>query len=303
MAWNTQQAVGMVVAVDFSPASRNALKQACRLAKARNRPLQALHVVETLVAVSLADELSAFQAQILSSLMEDASGSWKIMLQDVPEASAVPFRAEMNSPVLAITQQCKASHADLLVLGTHGSSSGEQGAGLLAGSCVRRSPCDVLLVHPSATGAFKTILVCVDFSPTSKKAVERAMQLAALEGAAVHVAYVFTPLWEKVKPKVGSPEATEAFKQSYEKALTERVATFCKEIDQAEMHWAKPHFHAVPGANHGKTIASFAKVLGADLVVIGTRGASNIHDMLLGSTAERVLKETHRSILAVRPSA
>lgn len=292
-------ASSMVVGVDFSPASRNALQQACRLAKARNQSLQALHVVETLVAVSLADELTAFQMQISSALVEDASANWKTLVEQVPEASGVAFRSEINSPVLALTQACKTAGADLLVLGTHGASSGEHGAGLLAGSCVRRSPCDVLLVHPTQTGPFKTILACVDFSPTSRKAVERAMQFAALEGASVHVAYVFTPLWEKAK--AGSPQATDALKQSYQQALTQQVADFCKEIDKAQVAWAKPRFHAVPGANHGATIASFAKVVGADLVVIGTRGASNVHDILLGSTAERVLKETHRSILAVRP--
>jgi nucleotide-binding universal stress UspA family protein len=43
--------------------------------------------------------------------------------------------------------------------------------------------------------------------------------------------------------------------------------------------------------------------MGADLIVLGTRGASNIHDMLLGSTAERVIRDAGRNVWAVRPKA
>jgi nucleotide-binding universal stress UspA family protein len=42
-------------------------------------------------------------------------------------------------------------------------------------------------------------------------------------------------------------------------------------------------------------------VVGADLTVLGTRGKTNLRDMLLGSAAERVLAESRCSVLAVKP--
>jgi nucleotide-binding universal stress UspA family protein len=42
--------------------------------------------------------------------------------------------------------------------------------------------------------------------------------------------------------------------------------------------------------------------MGADLIVLGTRGHTNLRDVLLGSTAERALSESTCSILAVKPA-
>ncbi|MBM4361664.1 MAG: universal stress protein, partial [Deltaproteobacteria bacterium] len=39
----------------------------------------------------------------------------------------------------------------------------------------------------------------------------------------------------------------------------------------------------------------------ADLVVLGTRGRTNLRDLFLGSTAERVVRECPCSVLAVPP--
>jgi nucleotide-binding universal stress UspA family protein len=40
----------------------------------------------------------------------------------------------------------------------------------------------------------------------------------------------------------------------------------------------------------------------ADLIALGTRGRTNLRDVLLGSTAERVIRSAGRSVLAVRPA-
>ena len=47
--------------------------------------------------------------------------------------------------------------------------------------------------------------------------------------------------------------------------------------------------------------ADYAAKAGADLIVLGTRGKTNLRDILLGSTAERVLAESRCSVLAVKP--
>jgi len=50
------------------------------------------------------------------------------------------------------------------------------------------------------------------------------------------------------------------------------------------------------------TLMDQAVLLGADLVVIGTRGRANLRDLLLGSTAEKLLRELNTSVLAVKPA-
>jgi nucleotide-binding universal stress UspA family protein len=293
----------MLVAVDFSPSSRNAVGHALRLAGAAGANLHAVHVVDTVAVVPLAGEMSAFQMQITDSLLREARDMWHTWTDhhgDLGGAKNVPLSIEIGSPVAAITHEAKKVGAGLLVMGNHGGSAGEKGVGVIAGSCVRRSPCDVLLVHQTQTVPFKNILVAIDFSPTAKEAVEQALRLAALEGATLHVVYAFTPPWERMKPKAGSPESTDAFRTSYQQTLEKQIENFVG-ASRPEVVWAKPSFHAIPHKSHGKAIAEFARVLNVDLIVLGTRGASNLHDILLGSTAEQVLRDAHRSILAIRP--
>jgi universal stress protein E len=292
----------VVVSIDFSPASRVALSQAVHMAAQLNVPLKAVHVIETLTSVHLTDELSAFQVQVTAALLDEAKQTWKSFTEHAG-VSDVPLHIEINSPVAAISHYCKQTSAQLLVMGTRGSST-SKGAGTVAASCVRRSPCDVVLIEEAyGPKKFETVLACVDFSATSREAVDQALRIAALDGAKVHVVYVFHAPWTKVKVKAGSPESTEAFRTAYAAALTDRVRSFCETGHKAEAAWAKPAYHAIPADKHGKGIAEFAKVLGADLIVLGTRGASNIHDMLLGSTAEHVIRDAGRNVWAVRPQA
>ncbi len=48
-------------------------------------------------------------------------------------------------------------------------------------------------------------------------------------------------------------------------------------------------------------IIEFTRQVAADLVVLGTRGRTKLRDMLLGSTADRVVREAPCSILTVKP--
>lgn len=290
----------IVVGVDFTPCSGAALRQAIRLAASSRARIHVAHVVDTLVAVSLTEELTALQAEVTAGLMREAREAWKAFSAGIPGAGELPFHVDVGSPAASLSRLCVEHRADLLVLGTHGHSPAERGTGTMATQCVRRAPVNVLLVHDSAVGAFKNVLACVDFSPTSRQAVDEALRLAAVEGAVAHALYVFTPPWEHMKMKAGAPEATPAMHASYALGLQRQLEVFC-EPTRPEVSWARPTFHAIPGENHGRAICDFAKVHNVDLVVLGTRGHTNLRDVLLGSTAERVVRHAQRSVLAIRP--
>ncbi|MBI3107868.1 MAG: universal stress protein [Candidatus Rokubacteria bacterium] len=54
---------------------------------------------------------------------------------------------------------------------------------------------------------------------------------------------------------------------------------------------------------HGRGITEFVEQVDGDLVVLGTRGRTNLRDILLGSTAERVVRDARCSILTVTPES
>jgi nucleotide-binding universal stress UspA family protein len=60
-------------------------------------------------------------------------------------------------------------------------------------------------------------------------------------------------------------------------------------------------FAVVEEAYHGHGIAEYIRRVGDDLVVLGTKGRSNLGYVLLGSTVERLLREIPCSALVVRP--
>jgi nucleotide-binding universal stress UspA family protein len=59
----------------------------------------------------------------------------------------------------------------------------------------------------------------------------------------------------------------------------------------------------INGANHGKMIAEHAREVGADLIVVGNKGRTNLRYVLLGSTAERLLDHLPCSLLVVKAIA
>ena len=48
-------------------------------------------------------------------------------------------------------------------------------------------------------------------------------------------------------------------------------------------------------------VLEFAALVNADVVAVGTRGRSNLRDVVLGSTAEKVLRDSVCAVLAVKP--
>ncbi|MFO0830679.1 MAG: universal stress protein [Phycisphaerales bacterium] len=295
-----QNIKNIVVGVDYSPCSQNALSQAVRIARATRAQVRAVSVIDTLVAVQTADELTALQQQIVASLLEETRAMWPAFASRAG-ADSVPLHVEINSPTAAIVRHAKEHHAELVVLGTHGTSPAGKGTGTVASSVVRRCPGKVLLVQDAQQGPFRKVLAAIDFSTTSREAFEQALNTAAMDSASLHVVYAYSPPWEHMKQKTGSPEATQEFRDAYAGALEQRMSAFC-DVGRPEGVWAKPVFHAVAHKNHGQGIIDTAKSIGADLVVLGTHGTSNLREILLGSTAERVVRDAHCSILAIHPS-
>jgi nucleotide-binding universal stress UspA family protein len=202
--------------------------------------------------------------------------------------------------MLGILGRAKEDKADLLVLGAFGDRKPDVGFGSVAGACVRKAHCDVLLVREFQEGPFKTILAAVDFSPTSARALARAAQIASKEGAKLHVVHIYQSPWQQValgETLIAIPPEDEV---RYRTDLERQLTTFASPILVQQGTTGALACMEDLGHRHG--IAGIARMLGAELVVMGTRGRTNLRDMLLGSTAERTIAEARCSVLAVRPA-
>jgi nucleotide-binding universal stress UspA family protein len=64
---------------------------------------------------------------------------------------------------------------------------------------------------------------------------------------------------------------------------------------------AKPEAHVVEEFGIGHGIVDCLNEIGADLVVLGTRGRTGLKKILMGTTAERVIRDAPCSALAIKP--
>lgn len=129
---------------------------------------------------------------------------------------------------------------------------------------------------------YKKVLVPTDGSEHALKAANYAVELARLKlGTEITVLYVYTPyagLADTETPFVAYREAVEKYG---EEMMAKTVAVFQNAGIKVEkvFKWGDP----------GTEIATLANEKGFDLIVMGTRGASAVAGLLLGSVARKVV--------------
>lgn len=141
--------------------------------------------------------------------------------------------------------------------------------------------------------ALENILCPIDFSDPSLTATQYALEFAKTFGARLHLLHViedpilYSPAFGGYAP---NPEDTEAWANT---ALENWIAPEDAGDVEIERRW----LHGSPFVG----IIQEAKKRNADLIVIGTHGRGFLAHILLGSVAERVVREAPCPVLTVRP--
>jgi nucleotide-binding universal stress UspA family protein len=293
----------IVVGVDFSLASLDALAQAKRVASWSRSEMSAVHVIDTVAVLDIQEALSMIAARVQDGLIEDAKSHWKALIASNPWLSEIPFDVVVTNAVVELSRRVSGAEAEhsLLVMGVNSKSTDDGGVGAIASGCVRHAQSSVLLVRQGHPGAFKRVVACVDFSETSREAVDQAIRVSAQDGSELHVLHVHS------EPRTLFGFNTRSAMTPLDAAkerdrLREKLLGFCESLG-AEAVWARERVVAIEASSHGRGIIDYATGVGADLVVLGVRGRTNLRDLVLGSTAERVLRNARCSVLTVHPKA
>lgn len=141
--------------------------------------------------------------------------------------------------------------------------------------------------------AIKTILVPLDFSHASMQAVSYAVSFAKKFGATIHLVHVEAP-----DEACAMASAGHVMRETAESvaALHERLAG----VQQKHMRAFWPENCHVRNGHPYLEICALAREIRADLIVLATRGHTGLKRVLLGSTAERVVRLTPCPVLIVR---
>lgn len=288
----------IIVAIDFTPSCRNALREAVRMAAASQARLTAVHVMDEF----LAHELKRALSTDLATVRRD----WQDRLQKFVEEADVggaemEMEVRIGHPFLELSESCRVHGADLLIMGAKGSINEPGRVGVIAAKCVRKAPVDVLLVREDAVGPFKHLVTCVDFSENSNKAVSHALVLAQQDGASLDCLHVYQSALAMSLDYGGlvapMPMGTDAQAVAvWDDEMVKFMAPFKAEFPDVEVKTL-----VIERVNIREAILDHVKDTHADMVVLGTRGKTGLRELLIGTTAEKIVANAPCSILAVKP--
>ncbi len=287
----------LLVGVDFSPSSRNALLTALRLAKARGAKVTALHVMDP----SLAREVQnahGYTDAALHDFMVERLHSFLAAPEFTPDMVSFEFASGPDFETLV--HWCNKLRPDLLVLGSRGRTHARHQLGAIAAKCARQAPADVLLVREEARHPFRHIVACVDFSETSARALQRAAGIAEIDGSRLDCLHVNQSALAMALDYSGFVPVLEMPEQATTPYLMTELEKFSQPLIPPSV---APRFRAlVPErVNVRDAIYEHATEAGADLVVLGTRGVAGLRALVMGTTAERIITHSPCSVLAVKP--
>jgi nucleotide-binding universal stress UspA family protein len=145
-----------------------------------------------------------------------------------------------------------------------------------------------------AMATFKFLLVPTDFSAGSAAASEYAVWLAGKAGATVLFLHVMEPTAYSVDFALTRPDLSAEVRAHAVEALRQLV-------EAARSRGVSAEQALVVGAPFTE-IQKMAVERKADLIVMGTHGRTGLAHVMLGSTAERVVRLASCPVLTVKAS-
>jgi nucleotide-binding universal stress UspA family protein len=137
----------------------------------------------------------------------------------------------------------------------------------------------------------KKILLAVDGSDHSAKVLETAIEYARLMGAMI----LFVYCHEKFPAILGEPYRNREIVKILDES--EKVVTPFLQRLAVENIPFEDRIMEEPAA---KRITDIAEIEGCELIVMGSRGLSNLASLVVGSVTHRVLQTAPCSVLVVR---
>jgi nucleotide-binding universal stress UspA family protein len=298
----------ILVPVDFSPTSREALALAGSLARRAGGRLTLLHVGAT-PTYSMTQAWSPSMHMPIQELQERMKRESQALVErwlqsDVPPGVEARTILREGFPPEEIVAE--ANDHDLVVIGTHGRTGADRVVlGSVAERVVRHCKVPVLVAPGAAREPgrrvdtpFENVLVAVDFSDSSIRALRAGIAMARTSGAKItllHVGISEAIMISQIWMDAVSPAMVELHDRMAREAQRQLDRVMQDEVPEPLRGQALLREGiAAPTIVQQVTLGSY------DLVVMGTHGHTGMQRVILGSAAERVLRLSPVPVLVVR---
>jgi len=295
--------VNILIATDGSGEASTALHTAARVLGPDYRNFTLLCVAPSYPKLRRGGrQRQEYERRILSEITQILADA-KADLGD--QARSASLMTEIGSPATVIV--AKAEDYDLTVIGPkgRGATPGEQGLGPVASRVAEHARSPVLIARELRNESGLRVLVAVDGSIASRRAIETLRSLFDLSGADICLMHVTETPWVHL----GLNEDWETYDDE-EKEQTEAGA-FEKELvreGETVLEQARELLHVnrsvvstiTDEGDPADLILSEAERGQYDLVVIGATGTRDLKHTMLGSVSAKVTWNAPCSVLMVR---
>ncbi len=288
----------ILIPLDGSEHSEAALALAADLARRTRAQVHLVTAIEAEMSyafegweTSVADWSQAYHEDVIARLKEGG-------------VSPVTARVVYGGAAEAIEREADEVQADVVVMATHGRGALSRAwLGSVADSFVRRTDLPVILVHPEGEGtddvaALDTIVVPLDGSELSEAALDRALELAELFGSGFHLTRVVPFPLELASPYL--PHTATLNQQMLDDAKSEAADYLEKRAETLRIRGLRATTAVVVDQQPARGILSELAAVDGDAVAMSTHGHRGFRRMVLGSTADKVVRGCHKPVLLLR---
>lgn len=273
----------IIVPVDFSEYSENALQTASYLAKKHKSEIIILHVLELSGALKIQSEHYT-QQEVLFFLKIAENKLDKLLKKEYLQGINITSRIEYHNLFEELNELATKEDADLIIMGSQGATGLKE---LFVGSntekVVRNSPVPVLVVKEEPVKVdFKTAVFACDFSEKGIEPYKKVKTILEKLECNLQLLHVNTPY-----ANFRSTRETE-----------KKVHEFLMDV---EGNLSRTHdVIYVSDYSVEKGILDFASLNDLDLIVIATHGRKGLTHFIEGSISEDVANHSSLPVMTLK---
>ena len=276
----------LVAGIDLTAMGRRVADRARILAEERDYRVHLVHVLEPVGEAMIDPGLARLMRDHQTSEARKTA-DWLAERSDVE----VTLDVVKGSPAWELASRAK--KADLILLGS--STVDAFTAGPTTRRVAEMALSDVLVVRRQPRVSYRRIIAAVDFSESSRVAVDRALSMGS--EAEVTVLYSLPSRFDSLLVEAGLfREELDAARGDRLEAAKDRMLEFCQK-------WNSRVRTMVTDGPPTETIDEAVRRRNADLVVVGSRGATATRMVLLGNVADGLISHAPCDVLIARSPA
>lgn len=273
----------LVAGIDLTAMGRRVADRARILAEDSDSRVNLVHVLEPVAEAMIGPGLARLMRDH-QTFEAQKTADWLAERTDVE----ITLDVVKGSPAWELASRAK--KADLILLGS--STVDAFTAGPTTRRVAEMAQSDVLVVRRQPRVLYRRIIAAIDFSEFSRVAVERALSLSS--EADVTVMYSLPSRFDSLLADAGM------FREEMDASRGERLEAAKDRMLEFSQEWNGQVRTMVTDGPPNETIDEAVRRRNADLVVVGSRGATATRMVLLGSVAEGLIGHAPCDVLIAR---